>query len=173
MKLCECGCGGIAPIVQESDKTRGRVKGQPYRFIHGHRVRTEANRGANHPNWTGGRIKRDGYILLWKPGHPRSDKYGYVREHIVIAEEAIKHPLPSGAKVHHFNEQRDDNRNPNLVICEDQAYHRLLHARARAYFETGNPNMRNCVRCKQWDSVERFKPRTHNNLSFRHSTCAT
>jgi hypothetical protein len=31
-KLCECGCGLPAPIADDNDKTRGRVKGQPLRF---------------------------------------------------------------------------------------------------------------------------------------------
>ena len=35
-KLCECGCGPLAPIATRNDKKRGFVKGQPQRFIAGH-----------------------------------------------------------------------------------------------------------------------------------------
>jgi ribosomal protein L40E len=37
--LCECGCGEAAPIARMTRKSRGHVKGQPVRFILGHRNR--------------------------------------------------------------------------------------------------------------------------------------
>lgn len=40
-KLCECGCGLPAPIATRTDPRRGHVKGQPLRFITGHRARTQ------------------------------------------------------------------------------------------------------------------------------------
>lgn len=36
MSLCECGCGGEAPIAKNTDHRIGRIKGQPSRFIRGH-----------------------------------------------------------------------------------------------------------------------------------------
>lgn len=39
VKLCECGCGESAPIAADSAAARGRVKGLPIRFIHGHNVK--------------------------------------------------------------------------------------------------------------------------------------
>jgi len=36
MKLCECGCGKPAPIAKRNRPSKGMVKGEPYRFIHGH-----------------------------------------------------------------------------------------------------------------------------------------
>ena len=36
-KLCEFGCGQPAPIAKWNDKRKGAVKGQPQRYIHGHR----------------------------------------------------------------------------------------------------------------------------------------
>lgn len=52
-------------------------------------------------------------------------------EHIVVAERALGKPLPNGAVVHHVNLDTHDNRPCNLVICPDEAYHRLLHKRMR------------------------------------------
>lgn len=36
MKLCECGCGGLAPIAKKTRTRFGHVKGEPIRFIQGH-----------------------------------------------------------------------------------------------------------------------------------------
>jgi len=37
MSLCECGCGQDAGVYKYSDKTFGAVKGQPKKFVIGHR----------------------------------------------------------------------------------------------------------------------------------------
>jgi hypothetical protein len=34
--LCQCGCGQPAPIAARTVKSRGRIKGQPMKFIRGH-----------------------------------------------------------------------------------------------------------------------------------------
>lgn len=41
-KSCECGCGDPAPTARETNRRKGHVKGQPLRFIHGHRVRLDS-----------------------------------------------------------------------------------------------------------------------------------
>ena len=38
-KLCECGCGQLAPIARNNDSKRGYAKGEPKRFISGHNAR--------------------------------------------------------------------------------------------------------------------------------------
>lgn len=110
------------------------------------------NRREDHYNWKGGRTyDPKGYVRILMPEHPRSNVKGYVMEHIVVCEKALGKPLPKGAVPHHVNEKKDDNRPHNLVICEDENYHKLLHARMRAYKACGNPNARKCTFCKEWE----------------------
>ncbi len=45
------------------------------------------------------------------------------------AEQALGHPLPPSAVVHHHTYDGDRSQ---LVICQDRAYHALLHQRMRA-----------------------------------------
>ena len=52
-------------------------------------------------------------------------------EHIHIAEKAYGGLLPSKARVHHVNNNPTDNSYGNLVICDGQRYHKLIHDRSR------------------------------------------
>lgn len=67
-----------------------------------------------------------------------------------IVMQALGKPLPPGSIVHHVDENSLNDRPNNLILCENQAYHFLLHLRAEALKATGDPNSRKCHRCKQW-----------------------
>jgi len=98
----------------------------------------------HHGMWNGGRSNSHGYARI-SVGAAK-----YRGEHILVAERALGHPLPRGAVVHHVNENKQDNRPANLVICQDVSYHQLLHARLRVLQAGGSPNLhRRCHRCKQ------------------------
>ena len=127
--FCQCGCGNLTAIAQKNNTRWGYVKGKPKRFLKGHNA--VLNQGSNHPRWRGGVSKRGrGYVFIWYPSHPRASR-GYVQEHILVAEEVLGKPLPPKTVVHHVNGDIADNRKENLVICENQAYHLLLHRRKR------------------------------------------
>jgi hypothetical protein len=78
------------------------------------------------------RIGPYGYVFYVNPFHPNASKDGRVAEHTIVASKALGKGLPKGAVVHHINGNVQDNRPENLVICENQSYHRLLHCRMNA-----------------------------------------
>ena len=78
-------------------------------------------------------------------------------EHIRVVESAIGRRLPKGANVHHVNGNHRDNRPKNLVVCQNAAYHKLLHLRARVLRAGGNPNtQRICCGCQRVLDIQRF-----------------
>lgn len=87
-----------------------------------------------------GRISQRGYVKIAVPDHPRGKTGGYVYEHILIAEKALGYYLELPHIVHHHDEIGWHNENTNLVICEDIAYHKLLHQRMRVIKAGGDPN---------------------------------
>jgi len=73
-----------------------------------------------------------GSVSYTSSGYARFTHLGErVYEHIWLAEEALGKPLPYGAVVHHVDAKPWNNRPGNLVVCPDQAYHRLLHERSK------------------------------------------
>lgn len=100
------------------------------------------------PRAFNGRFKRGHHMrLLGTRSYPTiQDGPRSVTLHRLRAERALGKRLPPGAEVHHA----DDSKDPNapLVICQDAAYHKLLHIRARLVRAGGNPNTdRMCSRC--------------------------
>ena len=121
---CACGCGGL---VQHYDK-QGRVRW----WLLGHHGSPRKPRQLRE-TLVGYRSAGRGKML-----------------HVVIAETALGKPLPKRAEVHHVDGVKFNNAHSNLVICQDHAYHMLLHVRARVVRAGGNPNtQRICFRCRK------------------------
>lgn len=104
--LCECGCGGAAPIATTTRTGRGQVKGRPVRFIRGHNAsrplaaRLWAKVDRREPDecwpWTG-KLDEKGYGRLWVGTRAAP---GYVRVHRAVYELEVG-PIPDGHDVHH------------------------------------------------------------------------
>ena len=149
---CQCGCGMKTNIAKHDHKQRNYKKGEPVKFIKGHHSRI-TNAGYKAWNWNGGRTLRTrGYVFIRIPDHPRALR-GYVREQIVVAEKAIGKPLPKSAVIHHINGITSDNSPDNLVVCENQKYHLLLHRRARAVAAGFPASWRKCKVCQKYDDL--------------------
>lgn len=71
-----------------------------------------------------GTITKDGYREFTINGER-------ILEHVMIVEKALGKKLPEGAVVHHINEDKLDNSPTNLILCQDQTYHMLLHKRMK------------------------------------------
>lgn len=151
MTLCECGCG--IPI------TGLDVKGYRKRFVHGHNSRTRD-------------VKSGGYRALYRPDHPSADSHGRIMEHVLIAENALGHRLPANAEVHHVDDDSLNNLRRNLVICQDKAYHALLHRRAKIVRAGGNPNTeKRCEGCNRMLAFEHFHKNSRNEETGRAPRC--
>jgi len=110
-------------------------------------------------------------------------KYTYEKNHFVgsnytavarkIVEKVIGRKLPPNAEIHHVNGDPSDNTLPNLVICEDHAYHHLLHTRTESFLVCGHANWRKCRYCGQYDSVENLQIDKGGHSRMYHKSCGT
>lgn len=76
------------------------------------------------PAWKGGtKISKDGYRLIYKPGHAISRKDGYILEHRFIMSSVLNRNLESKEVVHHKNGDRLDNRPENLELYKSSGKH--------------------------------------------------
>lgn len=102
-------------------------------------------------------ITTGNYRAHSRPSHPRASKSGMVHEHILVAERALGYYLPPKSIVHHHDDNGLNNKNSNLVICEDQKYHKLLHVRMRVLRAGGDPNTdKICYQCGVVQNKDNF-----------------
>lgn len=132
-KLAECACGVCHEKLLDRDS-----QGHKREYIHGH-----YSRGRHHSDdtrkkislsirkgnrWKGGRTKQNGYWLILRPDHPKADKDGYVREHILKMEKKLGRYLEWYERVHHRDHNPSNNRLSNLQLTTIWE-HKKLHRR--------------------------------------------
>lgn len=150
---------------RETHRAQIRANYERFRAKHGpYKVR-----GTWNTNWKGGRyVDVNGFVLIWSRCHPRSPRRGYVMEHMLVADKALGRPVPKTAQVHHVDKDRGNNSGGNLVICQDDAYHKLLHVRMRVKAAGGNPNTdKICCACKRVISKSEFHRDKSNGDGLR------
>jgi len=95
----------------------------------------------------------NGYILVYRPEHPKAMKggnwNGYIYEHILMIEEELGRSLTKDEEVHHLDLDRSNNRIHNLVVLS-KSHHRRLHR----WIEGGAPILKDIERI----SVNSKKP---------------
>lgn len=76
------------------------------------------------------KTRADGYIAIYFPDHPKSNKDGYVMEHDLVMECIIGRHLKNDEVVHHKNHIRNDNKKENLELLTFKE-HAALHMKER------------------------------------------
>jgi hypothetical protein len=101
--LCQCGCGAATLLIRHTDRAKGRIKGQPNRFVNGHNATNrkkaryiEILMGHTTPCWIWQLSTSDqGY------GLERTLSGKLARAHR-ISYEALNGPVPPGLQLDHL-----------------------------------------------------------------------
>lgn len=143
--ICACGCGRKTAVPTKNDRAKNRFKGVPVQYCQGHHRRVLPTISYK-ATLVGKKLKRI---------------------HRLRAEAAFGKPLPTGAVVHHADGSRDAYA--QLVICQDAAYHLLLHARMRVRAAGGDPNTdRVCRVCRGVKNLNDFYRSAGSTLGRRY-----
>lgn len=74
----------------------------------------------------------DLYNVIYLPKHHKANMYGFVREHILIAEEILGRKLTTSECVHHIDKNKKNNDKTNLMIFVSSSDHAAFHKGCKA-----------------------------------------
>lgn len=89
------------------------------------RIRRKRGLPDDHPKMQGGNLTglplgtvraHRGYLLERTAGHHRANRYGWVYQHVLVAEQKYGITITRDFTVHHVNGVRSDNRPENLEL---------------------------------------------------------
>lgn len=112
---CACGCGEII---------RDHNKNGPVKYKNHHNVKRE-----NNSIWKGGIRKSGRYKKIRRPHHKFVDKKGYVFLHRYLKELDLGRYLDPKEKVHHDDNNPDNNSPENLILLENHSQHFSIHVK--------------------------------------------
>lgn len=96
---------------------------------------------------------------------------GGAYEHRLAVEEVLGRKLAGTERVHHVDRNKANNCNSNLVVCPDEKYHKLLHARQRIIDLGGHPDTHSyCSYHCALHETSQFSTRT-GTWNGLHNTC--
>ena len=155
--VCRCDCG-VEFSTTSDNLLQGKTKSCGC-------IRKRS--GKDHPSWSGGKGIFNGYIRVATGRNKRAF------EHREIIEAALGREIPKKAVSHHFNGNKTENFNGNLVLCQDRAYHNLLHRRQRAHDACGHADWLKCGYCGEYDSPNNLyvQEKSGNRTDGRHESC--
>lgn len=111
--LCECGCGQPTGVVKRT--SGNKIKGQPYRFVRGHRAELTKKLSLR-PRLLGQLVIDSSGCLLWT-GETNQNGYGRIKiggrkyqVHRVMYEMFVG-PIPDGLEVDHVKARGCVNKN--------------------------------------------------------------
>jgi len=158
---CQCGCGKKTLLAKKTDKRHDCTKGKHLRFINGH----------NRSTWNGGiTYSKAGRCEVYSPNHRKvSSHHKYVFRYRLIGEKVLGKKLPPSAVIHHVDGVVDNDITSNLVLCENDTYHKLLHRRTRAYKACGHTKWLKCCFCQTYDDPKNLY--VHKEKSGFHRNC--
>jgi hypothetical protein len=86
-------------------------------------------------------------------------------------EEKLGRPLVGKECVHHKDGKPGNNNPDNLQLCRDNAEHKQIHQKERAFAACGDENKKLCSLCGKYDDPANLYMNPANNTG-RHRACA-
>ena len=87
-------------------------------------------------------VLKNGYVVVHKPNHPRTNCQGKVRLHLLVMEEKIGRPVKRTESVHHIDGNKLNNHPDNLELFSSHTEHLLHHWREKTLRKTRGGSVR-------------------------------